>query len=189
MWPARATSSFRWRRAGFLWWFRRGDFPGARRLSSADLQLLILVLLEGQAAHGYELIKTIEERSGGFYSPSPGMIYPALTFLEEVGYAQSEHESTRKLYRITSEGRSHLSDHRVTADAILDALTRIGRRMDDVRDAFAGVGEVDGWASDELHRARHRLKHALHRKRGCHAKEARRIAKILDHAAAEILGS
>ena len=103
------------------------------------------MLLEGQAAHGYELIKTIEERSGGFYSPSPGMIYPALTFLEEVGYAQSEHESTRKLYRITSEGRSHLSDHRVTADAILDALTRIGRRMDDVRDAFAGVGEVDGW--------------------------------------------
>ena len=69
-------------------------------------RLLILVLLEQEAAHGYELIKTIEERSGGFYSPSPGVIYPALTFLEEVHYARSEQESTRKLYHITSEGRS-----------------------------------------------------------------------------------
>ena len=105
------------------------DFPGWRGLGSADLQLLILVLLEREAAHGYELIKTIEERSGGFYSPSPGVIYPALTFLEEVGYARSEQESTRKLYHITSEGRSHLSAHRATADAILDALARIGGRM------------------------------------------------------------
>jgi DNA-binding PadR family transcriptional regulator len=165
------------------------DFPGSRRLGSADLQVLILVLLEQEAAHGYELIKTIEERSGGFYSPSPGVIYPALTFLEEVGYARSEQESTRKLYHITSEGRSHLSAHRATADAILDALARIGGRMDDVREAFGGVGDLDGGASDELHRARHTLKHALYRKRGCDAKEARRIAKILDRATNEILGT
>ena len=165
------------------------DFPGSRRLGSADLQLLILVLLEGQAAHGYELIKTIEERSGGFYSPSPGVIYPALTFLQEVDYARSEQESTRKLYHITSEGRSHLNAHRATADAILDALARIGGRMDDVREAFAGVGDLDGGTSDELHRARHALKHALYRKRGCDAKEARRIAKILDRTTNEILGT
>ena len=111
---------FRFRRARFS----RFASAGFRGPSAADSSLL-----EQEAAHGYELIKTIEERSGGFYSPSPGVIYPALTFLEEVGYARSEQESTRKLYHITSEGRSHLGAHRATADAILDALARIGGRM------------------------------------------------------------
>src|SRR5215472_9268399 len=84
--------------------FGRGggaDFPGARRLSSQDLQLVILALLADQPAHGYELIKTIEERSDGFYSPSPGVIYPALTYLEEIGHARVEQDATRKLYSIT----------------------------------------------------------------------------------------
>jgi len=164
-----------------------GDLPGARRLGAAELQLLILALLEEQARHGYELIKTIEERSGGFYSPSPGVIYPALTFLEEIGQARVQQEGTRKLYHVTADGRSHLAAHRATADAILDALSRIGGRMDDVRDAFAGLDELDNAASDEFHRARHALKRALHRKRGCDAAEARRIAAILARATAEIL--
>ena len=73
------------------------------------------------------------------------------------------------------------------ADAILEALSRIGRRMDDVREAFAGVSDLDDDASDELHRARHALKRALRSKHGSDATEARRIAKILDRAAAEIL--
>ena len=73
--------------------------------------------------------------------------------------------------------------------AILDGLARIGGRMDDVREAFAGVGDLDGGASDELHRARHTLNHALYRKRGCDAKEARRIAKILNRATNDILGT
>jgi DNA-binding PadR family transcriptional regulator len=164
-----------------------GDLPGARRLGSADLQLLILALLEERAWHGYKLIKTIEERSGGFYSPSPGVIYPALTFLEEIGHAHIEQKGARKLCHITPEGRAHLAAHRATADAILDALSRIGGRMDDVREAYAGTGDLDGGASDELHRARHALKHALFRKRGCDAAEARRIAEILDRATAEII--
>jgi DNA-binding PadR family transcriptional regulator len=173
---------------GFFGGAGGGEFPGARRLGSADLQLVILALLNERACHGYELIKTIEERSGGFYSPSPGVIYPALTFLEEIGHARVEQEGTRKLYHITPEGRSHLAAHRAAADTILDALSRIGSRMDDVRDAFAGVGDLDGdIASDELRRAYHALKHALRHKRGCNAAEARRIAQILDRAAAEIL--
>ena len=61
--------------------------------------------------------------------------------------------------------------------------------MDDVREAFAGVGDLDGGASDELHRARQALKHALYRKRGCDAKEARRIGKIFDRATNDILGT
>jgi DNA-binding PadR family transcriptional regulator len=164
-----------------------GDFPGSRRLSSQDLQLVILVLLAERAAHGYELIKTIEERSDGFYSPSPGVIYPALTFLEEIGHARVEQDAARKLYSITPQGEAHLAEHRATADAILEALSRIGRRMDEVREAFAGISDLDVEASDELHRARHALKAALRSKHGCDAAEARRIAKILDRAAADIL--
>ncbi|WP_246526315.1 PadR family transcriptional regulator [Plastoroseomonas hellenica] len=162
--------------------------PWGRRLSSADLQLILLALLAERPAHGYELIKTLEERSGGFYNPSPGVIYPALTYLDDVGHAQAEQDGTRKLYRITPAGEAHLAANRATADAILEALTRIGGRMDQVREAFAGVGDADGGASDEVHRARHALRHALHRKRGCDPAEARRIAAILDRAAAEILG-
>jgi DNA-binding PadR family transcriptional regulator len=172
---------------GFLGGRGGGDFRWARRLGSKDLELLILALLVERPAHGYELIKTIEERSGGFYTPSPGMIYPALTHLDEIGHASIEQEGSRKLYRITPEGQSHLNSNRAAADAILDALSRIGGRMDDVRDAFAGVGESD--ASDEVHRARHALKDALRRKRACDAKEAKRIVQILNRATAEILGS
>ncbi len=172
---------------GFMGGRGSGDFPRARRLGSADLQLLILALLAEQPVHGYELIKIIDERSGGFYGPSPGMIYPALTYLEEIGYAQAEQQGTRKLYRITAEGEAHLAANRATADAILDALARIGGRMEQVREAFAGVADPDGGASDELHRARHALKHALARKHGCDPAEAQRIARILDRATAEIL--
>lgn len=165
-----------------------GDFPGARRLSSQDLQLVILALLAENPAHGYELIKIIEERSDGFYTPSPGVIYPALTYLEEVGHSSVAQDGGRKLYSITPQGEAHLAEQRATADAILQALSRIGRRMDEVREAFAGIGDLDADASDELHRARHNLKRALRSKHGSDSAEARRIAAILDRAAADILG-
>jgi DNA-binding PadR family transcriptional regulator len=174
-------------RPGFMGGRGGGDVPWGRKLGSKDLQLLILALLAERPAHGYELIKTIEERSGGFYSPSPGMIYPALTYLDEIGHATIEQEGSRKLYRITPEGESHLASNRAAADAILEAFSRIGSRMDDVREAFAGAGDSD--ASDEIHRARHALKDALRRKHRCDPIEAKRIARILDRAIAEILGS
>ncbi|HSY88655.1 MAG TPA: PadR family transcriptional regulator, partial [Verrucomicrobiae bacterium] len=83
--------------------FRRG-----RKLGSGDLQLLLLHLLAEKPSHGYELIKGLEERSSGYYVPSPGMIYPALTYLEELGYARVEAEGAKKLYHPTEEGRRHL---------------------------------------------------------------------------------
>jgi DNA-binding PadR family transcriptional regulator len=177
-----------WGRGGSAsWGFGDGGFPGGRKLSSSDLQLVILALLEERAAHGYELIKALEERSAGFYAPSPGMIYPALTWLEEVGYAAVAPEGHRKLYSLTDAGRAHLDANRQAAEAILDALTRIGGRMDQVREAFAGLDDLDPAASDDLHSARHALKHALARKRGCSPDEARRIVNILNRATAEIL--
>ncbi len=166
-----------------------GDgFPGGRRLGSSELQLVLLALLAEQPAHGYELIRLLEEHSGGFYAPSPGMIYPALTYLEEIGHAAVTQDGNRKLYALTDAGRAHLQANREQATLILETLVRIGGRMAQVREAFAGVEDADPQAADELHRARHAIKHALMRKRGCSPEEARRIAGILARATAEILG-
>ena len=163
-----------------------GGVPAGRKLSSADLQLVVLALLEQQPAHGYELIRAIDERSNGFYVPSPGVIYPALTYLEEIGHAAVEPDGNRKLYRLTDGGRAHLVANRASAEAVLNALGRIGSRMEQVREAFAGLDALDPDAADDLHRARHGLKQALMRTRGCTPVEARRIAAILERAAIDI---
>ena len=73
-----------------------GDgFPRGRRFTSDDLQLLLLALLAERPSHGYELIRALDARSNGFYSPSPGMVYPALTYLEEVGHVTVEVEGNQ----------------------------------------------------------------------------------------------
>ena len=87
-----------------------GGFMGpgmraAKMLASGDLRLIILALLSEKPGHGYEIIKAIEDHSSGVDSPSPGMVYPALTYLEELGYTASESEGTKKLYRITETDR------------------------------------------------------------------------------------
>ena len=73
-------------------------FGMGRKLASADLQLLILELLNEKSSYGYEIIKELEERSNGFYVPSPGMVYPALTYIEEIGHATVEAVGARKQY-------------------------------------------------------------------------------------------
>lgn len=167
--------------------FRGNDGPPpSRKLNSDELQLVLLALLAEQPAHGYELIRMLEDRSGGFYKPSSGMVYPALTYMDEIGQAQSTADGNRKLYSITQTGQTFLADHRAEADAILQALSRIGDRMGEVRDAFAGVNDADP-AAEELYAARGALKHALRHAQGSGSDETRRIARILDRATAEIL--
>ncbi|WP_222547971.1 PadR family transcriptional regulator [Asaia lannensis] len=165
---------------------RGNDIPGGRKLSAEELQLVILALLAEAPAHGYEIIRRLEERSNGFYKPSPGMVYPALTYLEEIGQAEVTPVGTRKLYTLTEPGQAHLAANRAEAERILDILMRIGSRMSEVREAFAGLNDLDPEAADGLHKARHLLKTALYRMRGCGPDEARRIAAILQRAAAEI---
>ena len=160
---------------------RRGGFGSGRKIGSGDLQLVLLALLAEKPSYGYELIKGLEERSGGFYIPSPGMIYPALTYLEELGYATVENVGSRKLYRITADGTAYLEQNRANVDAILAGIAKIGSRMDDVRRAMDGDDGPTG-----LHAARHALRNALHGKRRCSADDAKRIAEILERAAAEI---
>jgi len=163
-------------------------FRTGRKLGSADLQLLLLALLAERPSHGYELIKALEERSGGFYSPSPGMIYPALTYLEEIGHATVEIEGAKKRYQITDAGREYLEKNRAVADSMLSELERISHKMAHIRRFFSGArGEDPGGAEEEgFHAARRELKAALQAKRRCSKEEADRIADILRRAAAEI---
>ena len=73
-------------------------FGMGRKLASVDLQLLILGLLAEKPRHGYEIIKALDERSKGFYVPSPGMVYPALTYLEEIGHATVDFSSVHLVH-------------------------------------------------------------------------------------------
>jgi DNA-binding PadR family transcriptional regulator len=98
-------------------------------LAQGDLKLLALALIAEQPRHGYELIKLVEEKTGGFYSPSPGVVYPTLTFLEEAGYVTAESEGAKKRYTITEEGRAYLGENREIADMVLERLEAIGKKL------------------------------------------------------------
>ena len=166
--------------------FRRG-----RKLGAEGLQLLLLHLLAEKPCHGYELIKALDERSSGFYVPSPGMVYPALTYLEELGYARVEAEGAKKLYHPTEEGGRHLEQNREHVAAILEQLERIGRKMARLRQAYAeGEAEEDSaeGTGRDVWLARRELRQVLREMRGASPEEARRIAEILRRAAAEITG-
>ena len=97
--------------------------PGGRRgrlFDYGELRLLVLAMLAESPAHGYELIKTIEERFGGSYAPSPGVIYPTLSWLEDMGYTEVEaSEGARKRHRVTDAGAAFLAANRADADALL----------------------------------------------------------------------
>ncbi|NML32889.1 PadR family transcriptional regulator [Paraburkholderia antibiotica] len=169
-----------------------GDgFPRGRKFSSDDLQLLLLSLIDTQPSHGYELIKALEARSNGFYTPSPGMVYPALTYLEELGYVSVQLEGNRKRYALSDAGREYLAANRERVELMFARLTHIARKMDSVRRAFAGEEPADvsegGWLP-ELNEARRTLKNALLRRDSAPADEQRRIAAILMRAAREIEG-
>ena len=161
------------------------SFRAGRKLGAEDLQLVILALLAEKPAHGYELIKALSDRSGGYYHPSPGMVYPALTYLEEIGYASVESEGTRKLYSITDAGRAHLDENRSLADTILAQLKWVGEKMGAMRSAFSESDSGEA-TSVKLRAARGRLRAALIEMRGASEEEQRRIAEILDRAADEI---
>ncbi len=104
--------------------FRRHGRGGPGRVfGGGDLRLVLLHLLAEKPSHGYELIKALEERAGGAYSPSPGVIYPTLTLLEELGHAAAAPaEGGRKLHAATEEGRAFLAANREAADALLARL-------------------------------------------------------------------
>lgn len=98
-----------------------GERPRRGRLFDyGEFRLLVLALIAERPAHGYELIKTIEERFGGSYTPSPGVIYPTLAWLEDMGYTTVDPQGGRKSYAITAEGAAFLNANKALADALLN---------------------------------------------------------------------
>jgi DNA-binding PadR family transcriptional regulator len=114
---------------------RDGDdmMRAGRLLAQGDLRLIALTLIAEQPRHGYEIIKLIEEKTADWYSPSPGIIYPTLTYLEELGYLTAQAEGAKKLYTITDDGRAHLAANRDLAQAVLDRLAAIGEKAARIR--------------------------------------------------------
>ncbi len=99
-----------------------------RILAQGDLRLIALALIEQEPRHGYEIIKLVEEKTADWYSPSPGIVYPTLTYLEEAGYVTAAAEGSKKLYTITEEGRAYLKANRELVDVVLARLTALGER-------------------------------------------------------------
>ena len=109
-----------------------------RMLAQGDLRLVALALIAQAPRHGYEIIKLVEEKTADWYSPSPGIVYPTLTYLEEAGYVTAATEGSKKLYTITDEGRAYLEANRDLADVVLDRLAALGERVNRWRRAARG---------------------------------------------------
>jgi DNA-binding PadR family transcriptional regulator len=100
-----------------------------RMLAQGDLRLIALALIADQPRHGYEIIKVLEDKTEGWYAPSPGMVYPTLTYLEEAGYVTAQAEGSKRLYTITDEGRGYLAENKAFVDAVLERLGSVGARV------------------------------------------------------------
>ena len=149
----------------------------ARVFDHGDLRYVLLHLIAEKPRYGYELIKAIEEQVGGTYSPSPGVIYPTLTLLEELGYLRPEiAEGTRRLYSITEEGTAFLAANRALVDAILGRMAEVSR-------VYAGG------PAPEIRRAMQNLEQALSIRLGkgpLDAAQLHAITEALDRVAGEI---
>jgi DNA-binding PadR family transcriptional regulator len=122
-----------------------GDMMRAgRMLATGDLRLIALALIAEQPRHGYEIIKVLEDKTAGWYAPSPGIVYPTLTFLEEAGYVTAQAEGAKKLYAITDEGKAHLAENQDFVDAVLERMSAIGEKARRIREHFGRDGEDDG---------------------------------------------
>jgi DNA-binding PadR family transcriptional regulator len=195
------------RKRGFLGGFSEGfggrGMRAGKMLASGDLQLIILALLSEKPRHGYEIIKAIEEHCSGIYTPSPGVVYPALTYLEETGFAISETEGTKKLYRIAAPGAEHLAEHRADADEMLEQLGRFGKKMaqfqrqlveEEVASEEWGGSPRDQEKKEwrqlkaEFQELKHQFKAALFEKLHASMEEKQRVLEILRRTIQDIRG-
>lgn len=155
----------------------RGGGRRRRLFDQAELQTLLLALLAEQPRHGYDLIKEIETLSGGEYAPSPGVVYPALTYMEEQGViAAGEAAGSRKSYEATEEGRRQLAEQ---ADAVAALRARL--------EALAQAREKTDPAP--VRRAMHSMKTALFDRlsqEGVSRATVLAVAEIIDEAARKI---
>jgi DNA-binding PadR family transcriptional regulator len=166
-------------RGPFRGWRSRGGGASGREgrmFDGGELKFVILALVAEKPRYGYEIIKELGERVGGDYSPSPGVVYPTLTMLEEMGYASaSQDPQGRKLYTVTTEGEKVLGENKPQVDAIFE---RFGDRDDN-----RGAGYVS------VKRATLNLRSALQlrlRGRAASPEQIQAIVDALDAAAKAI---
>src|SRR5215472_3188591 len=157
-----------------------------RMLAQGDLRLIALALIAEQPRHGYEIIKVLEEKTSGWYSPSPGIVYPTLTYLEEAGYVTASTEGAKKLYAITPEGRAYLEANRDMVDAVLDRLTAIGERINRWRRAERGERSNRRALPHLVEAAFDHLRETVSKRLEADADAEARLAEILARTAAEL---
>jgi DNA-binding PadR family transcriptional regulator len=151
---------------------RRGMFrPG-------ELRLVLLRLIADQPRHGYDLIQSIEEMTGGEYAPSPGVVYPTLTMLEDMGFIREQvgEGSSRKAYAVTPEGQAHLDERREEAEALIERLAEHGERQ-----RRAGGAPISRAVGNLLSALWHRVQ-----REGMNDETLHQIAEILDEAARKV---
>ena len=149
---------------------------GPRVFAPGDLKLLLLALIGEQPCHGYDLIRQIEGLFDGAYSPSPGVIYPTLTFLEESELVTGDTEGGKKRYTITDAGRLSLSEQAI-------ALEGVRMRIDVSKRSLRGHDRPP-----EIHEAVHNLRHALQLHHGrWSAEEILRVRDLLNDTAKAIV--
>lgn len=161
---------------------------GGRILGQGDLRYLILFLLEEKPRHGYELIKALEELSMGAYSPSPGTIYPTLTYLSEGGFATATTEENKNLYTISKQGVALLDENREFVKELYERFSHAGERMSRMRH-WMGREENEEIARDEkspIRRAMHGLKAELFSFVDATKAKQSQVGEIIERAAAEI---
>lgn len=118
-----------------------------RMFDRGDLKYVILRLLSEKPMHGYEVMRALEEESGGCYSASPGSVYPTLQMLEDQGYVVCEEKEGKKVYSITQEGRAFLKENGDLVDDILDRVSSFTDRffnteMTDLTRSFRKLAQV-----------------------------------------------
>jgi DNA-binding PadR family transcriptional regulator len=154
----------------------RGGRGRRRMFEQGELRLVLLKLIADEPRHGYDLIRAIEDMTGGQYAPSPGVIYPTLTLLQDMGLIeQAAGEGARKPFQATEEGRSHLAERTDEVDALIERLTELKPRTDQ-------AGPAIGRAVKNLMTA---LSHRIGRD-GLDEDLLHEIAAILDEAAQRI---
>ena len=156
----------------------RGRGRGRRRMfESGELRLVLLKLIADEPRHGYDLIRAIEDLTGGEYAPSPGVVYPTLTLLQDMGLIEeAPGDGPRKPFQVTDEGRKHLEERSEEVEALLERL------RDLAPSEHPSAGPAIGRAVKNLMTAlSHRVRHD-----GLNDELLHEIAGILDEAAQKI---
>lgn len=190
-----AAGRYRRRFGGLGFGGRHGGFGGrdsddlmrARRmLAQGDLRLVALALIADAPRHGYEIIKLLEEKTADWYSPSPGVVYPTLTYLEEAGYVTAATEGSKKLYTITDAGRAYLDANRDVVNVVLDRLAALGERVSRWRHMARGEEESRPTLPPLVQAAFAHLRETIGKRLADDAEAEARIAEMLARTAAEL---